>query len=64
MLNKLTVKEMKAMAKDAKVKGYTKLKKNELLRELRVTKKYGLILDYMEDYGVSLEVAEDMASND
>ena len=55
---------MKAMAKDAKVKGYTKLKKNELLRELRVTKKYGLILDYMEDYGVSLEVAEDMASND
>lgn len=62
MINKLTVKELKQMAKEANVKGFSKLKKDELISELQVTRKYGLILDYMEDYGVSLEVAKDMAS--
>ena len=51
------------MAQDANVKGYTKMNKDELLNALYSNRKYGLILDYMEDYGVSLEVAEDMARN-
>ena len=59
----ITLKELKEMAKDAKVKGYSSMKKNELLKALYSIPKYGLILDYMEDYGVSLEVAEDMASH-
>ena len=50
------------MAKDANVKGWSKLGKSELISELYVSRKYGLILDYMEDYGVSLEEAKDMAS--
>ena len=50
------------MAKDANVKGWSKLSKAELISELYVSRKYGLILDYMEDYGVSLEEAKDMAS--
>ena len=62
MINKLTVKQLKEMAKDANVKGWSKLSKAELISELQVSRKYGLILDYMEDYGVSLEEAKDMAS--
>lgn len=62
MINKLTVKQLKEMAKDANVKGWSKLGKAELISELYVSRKYGLILDYMEDYGVSLEEAKDMAS--
>lgn len=62
MINKLTVKQLKEMAKDANVKGRSTLGKSELISELQVSRKYGLILDYMEDYGVSLEEATDMAS--
>lgn len=58
----ITVKELRAMAKDANIKGFSKLKKDELMNALYSNRKYGLILDYMEDYGVSLEVAKDMAS--
>lgn len=63
MINKLKVKELKAMAKEANVKGWRSLKKADLIKELQVTRKYGLILDYMEDYGISLEEAKDMARN-
>lgn len=59
----ITLNELKTMAQDANVKGYTKMNKDELLNALYSNRKYGLILDYMEDYGVSLEVAEDMARN-
>lgn len=62
MINKLTLKELREMAKEANVKGFSKLNKADLISELWVTREYGLILDYMEDYGVSLEVAKDMAS--
>ena len=62
MINKLTVKELREMAKEANVKNWKSLKKDELISELYVSRKYGLILDYMEDYGVSLEIAKDMAS--
>ena len=62
MINKLKVKQLREMAKDANVKGFSKLKKADLISELWTTREYGLILDYMEDYGVSLEVAQDMAS--
>ena len=62
MINKLTVKELREMAKEANVKNWNSLKKDELISELYVSRKYGLILDYMEDYGVSLEIAKDMAS--
>ena len=64
MIKKLKVVQLKEMAKEANVKGYKSMKKAELIKELQVTRKYGTILDYMEDYNVSLEVAEDMASDD
>lgn len=58
---RISIKELKEMAKDANVKGYTSMKKDELISKLQVTRKYGLILDYMQDYGISLEEAKDMA---
>ena len=63
MINKLKVKELKAMAEKANVKGYKKKKKEQLIEALQVTRKYGPIFDYMEDYGVSFEEAKDMASD-
>lgn len=61
MINKLTVKELKTMAAEANVQGRTKMTKDELLNALRTTRKFALILDYMEDYNISLEEATDMA---
>lgn len=63
MINKLKVKELKVMAEKANVKGYKSMKKEQLIEALQVTRKYGPIFDYMEDYGVSFEVAKDMASD-
>lgn len=63
MINKLKVKELKAMAEKANVKGYKSMKKEQLIEALQVTRKYGPIFDYMEDYGVSFEEAKDMASD-
>ena len=61
-MNTPTVKELKEMAKDANITNYKNLKKDELMNELYGDRHYGLILDYMQDYEVSLEVAKDMAS--
>ena len=61
-MNTLTVKELRGLAKDAKVKVGTNLKKEELIKELYNDRHCALIFDYMEDYGVSLEIAQDMAS--
>ena len=63
-MKNLKVKELKEMAKDANVKGYKSLKKAELIKELQVTRKYGPIFDYMEDYGISFEDAKDMVAED
>lgn len=63
MINKLKVKELKAMAEKANVKGWKSMKKEQLIEALQVTRKYGPIFDYMEDYGVSFEEAKDMASD-
>ena len=62
MINKLKVKELREMAKEANVKNWKSLKKADLISELWVSRRYALIFDYMEDYGVSFEIAEDMAS--
>ena len=58
----IKLKELREMAKDANVKNWKSLSKDDLLNELYSNRHYGLILDYMEDYGVSLEEAKDMAS--
>lgn len=63
-MKNLKVKELKEMAKDANVKGWKNLKKAELIKELQVTRKYGPIFDYMEDYGISFEDAKDMVAED
>lgn len=63
MINKLKVKELKVMAEKANVKGWKSMKKEQLIEALQVTRKYGPIFDYMEDYGVSFEEAKDMVSD-
>lgn len=57
----ISLQELKAMAQDANVQGWDKLQKDELLNALYSNRKYAMILDYMEDYGISLEEAADMA---